>query len=1512
MRLDEVRWVACSRFNKLLIFLILLLLLDVLPLMISGETELETELSASDFVLRDPGFVMESSEELDSEAGDLLDMEPVARPNKKKDLSLTENDVEFSKENMAAPETPEIMTKAAALGTNILQRPLWEQTDYFIYADYPEDDRDGVWVLPDNRSLGTLERPQFAIDLQTNLGAIEPIDPTPVDISGNGSADIQVKAGVELQLDGAELLGDLISVGLDPGNAAEASDWKGLISGKPGCVILFPLTDGRTVFADITVRGEAQDTNSRLDRVEFRLTSSSNTVPSTYSAWQTAELLTGPLGRLGTFSFPLEASAFENGNYTIEARAFSGSQVSDVAVRNITIANSYYDTDVVMTIEGVKADVGKPVRTYIVYPTTLNSISNGIGGLLSTDDKGSVPVIMIGLNMSDSAASFELRLDPNVVKFNTEVADPTALLNLAKDGLSLRPLDGPFDIEWGCSQVLDELSIEIGYARVGSDGRLSDSFFVDVKLSGPAPKTGELRLKMDNELVDVPVQILREVKEISFDLSAPCSVDVGYMELKPKKSYSEYTIFSADLVPKGFKLLTENLTKEYNKDVPKDEWVNYYELTTTGTGDLEGLELSYGIFESGKLINLTRASISNLPTNMSLKGPFSLRRPLARVNSTTIIDHILKSFTSVLFMGVDTMVDIPNELLRVESGEIDLSIGADDIGTNSIRSINMHMSQHGNTARLNGSKGITAPGEHHQVVLYQNTGDDFPSLDVSFYGLKRLDLVMNTSFAFNVETTMDRPFGFINIHKNNLSSTKLDGYDFESFAIQDVPSQMSIALNRDIVPFSMDVDTPNGFKRMRFISGRYNELTSRWDYLDLDGSGLPNKIHFSQEDTEFGQSIRIDTSGDGFGKMAFTITNGGSHTLEDNFAYYVTEADGSIELSGAFYGLKALSYSEEENDTFMDCRFSQNKPFRAYYRSDDEDPEENMMAKVYINQLPSDLHLSIPSQGSDVATPDPMSDFGKPDNAGNTIGAVAGVFAGIGQMISDMLTASSSSPATAVSQSVSETETRFNMDYEFDTPLKLTVSAMVQRGEFENYEPPLEGRFVHGITVYQEFDRNATGNPFNSGALEAKIFLTGLPKSGSIAYEATQESINASFDLQDFDPKYRDINIISRGIMGHDVDVNIFNLEPEIPGEAIDLDLEFNVDFDMENTTAEGSWAFETNGVSPSLNLEGVIRDDLTSDLGPVDFQVAIDGLPGSIAQDFVVGNELLLVHRADDFIDQVTVNLTSGNGTDAVNLYSVLKEIPSQIRLYVSDIEPDEDSISVPVDVERLPTFDIQSSNNSLDAYLLVQGGPFGEDSKIELMAENLTNRIYSYHHQGDYRVMVKNLETGHFNIRNLDLGTLTIKKLILNFDNIESAKATFFFTGGLYPGLMLTGEGSGKIEYQGKFQTNFLGVGATPYLALRKTEVLDGPFPVIFGSQTRAGSFDLEPDEESQQFITFGMLPTLFLNLWWLMLIAITLNCVRKVWKLKKIKRQADELELKKMDEDDRVKRPKDSEKF
>ncbi|MBN1539914.1 MAG: hypothetical protein JW939_07200 [Candidatus Thermoplasmatota archaeon] len=831
---------------------------------------------------------------------------------------------------------------------------------------------------------------------------------------------------------------------------------------------------------------------------------------------------------------------------------------------------------------------------------------------------------------------------------------------------------GPYTISYTFGTAPREVSISISVMRV-FDQVLEDRAYLNLMISHDRSHEriiGTGKLTLDIEDIGSPIDRV-QWQAGSGEPDDTVSLGIRYAE------------FGADLIDAEIQLpvlpcrLTLNIT--YAEDSEKDRTVVEV-ITPDGIGELwfrEAIYRDWGSTGSFDDMEATEVAVRDIPGRLRIETTASV--PETEDGGSGML-NIFDSFMSGIagrFYRIGMLLrEIPRAVAEMpgRQGSTMLECFGDRIGSLDYRfSTGPFLNNTGNYVAFFDHGGIAPAISAHLESISHYSGTFRNGTDITL-GLEEVRRV-------RIGALFQQRSAFIDII--------------------DIPSRVHLVSSDDLLSYEgTDGGTPAGIGGIEY---RYRDQEL---FFDVNIYDIPSSLSMKRSRDQ----LEVMSGEGAIGTLEMFTAN--STTVkpidlpERNFVSVRKEN----ELSAVGLRLNRFRSFTYNNGSagFIELETQRESNFYAVI----EDLDSNLEVTMAFVPLPVRTHIDTPSI---VDTPE----ISIPNLIG--IGSISD-YSDIILSLSEIGKAPlllASGISRSLTLAVGKYSTGFSMSWDLSEKGE-TLDLILNVRKKGDFEIP-EALWTHGIWIEQM----GTGE---NGSVDGKIYLDGMPATGSVNLSFSEETITAGMDFKGYSPGFDWFLIRTNGVQDRDISVYITGLI-----EGMDLSLDMTIFTDL---SIGGSMRID-------MDVEVKDLDGQQMDLGPTMAtlrksspilsirQMYLPKVPSKLRLNAFIGDGITADYQASRSIEHLYFKITKYMDGRWSQVYAIFHDLPLTFNV---DLHPTRDfTIQEPFPLQGLPVLTLTASDSDMDIFIEYDGAGFGQRGRYKVYVDDIGN-TRTYYSGEDY----------------------------------------------------------------------------------------------------------------------------------------------------------------------------------
>jgi hypothetical protein len=1029
-------------------------------------------------------------------------------------------------------------------------------------------------------------------------------------------------------------------------------------------------------------------------------------------------------------------------------------------------------------------------------------------------------ILFIGLNVTNVVDDLDCSVRVDTVTFGgisivenlLDIIDQ--LRNFQRPTLNISygdiaNLSGPYSLKWDSNEdLLSSFGLDVATAKILINDTKDDPYeflnrswvdldFTKYSNSDSVPQHAEFWVDADDDLSS-----FNEIKWT--DSTHICNANLRFFDSQENVTYAEVKI---GRLPKEL-AITMDVVEKNGQDVSIIEYnaegfVNYLDLKSYEFFDTSYEYITQGRIASGAIeyVHLF-LNVTHIPSKLYLEGIFYLEdvEPTPDINLgvgivADFIDTLAHRVISRFTRIAKTLSSIPYKLLSMSEDGSFATI--DTYGLDYIDEIEFIF-----------TSGDYATTSGNFFSFYNNTRySEYPIAQVSLAGRISKIWYFNASFendiAFaDIEMMSNEPFKAIYADPINSLNAQAE--------VSNVPGHIIIYKTADLLQYG-------GFgtiDELRFISDYQGS------YMDFKVLDLATYLEVELEDNR--TYVTTGQPQNSIGEIEFLVTSGPIHRMSGNHLLLRQEDDYNL-LSGRIKDISNLEYFTGD-DARIDVQFTQENALNI---SLNDTRGDGIAADLILDPVPNSLSVNLSGlfpTGEGAFIPPSLDTTGVMGFASLIFGVAT-----LGNEILDIIDEAAQDALNNVGTIIED------LSFSYSTDTHITLIGKIVKGKTYTLS---DVDWMHGISGRQKEVSNGT-------TMAAKLYLTGLPTEASIAARVVGDDMFLDFHLWDFTPIHDWLLIDVKGIRDRDAMLYV----NDIPS-GMNLDLKLNLSATLSTIPQKAAGSIHMDSSAAVGALYGRMRQTIPEISVS---EVFLDSVPRDLDCAFNLSGSIGITFNANSGIEYMFVKNTKSRDDELHDIYAILHEVPEEVILSVIPIADYDMDGSL---LQTLPTLDLYSSGETLDAYIFADGKGIGQIGIVELQIVNVPSTLKGSFSDDSYSVSSTGVDYLWVHVMNLpvmeDHETKSIELVGKDIKSFDISIGSLF---GNYPVIGIEDTEGGEIQLVLDHEVDDSKIG----LALIDFQIKDG-LPQSPKILINGGSVDLSKD--SSHVIIPAPVLTLFLS--------------------------------------------------
>jgi hypothetical protein len=959
-------------------------------------------------------------------------------------------------------------------------------------------------------------------------------------------------------------------------------------------------------------------------------------------------------------------------------------------------------------------------------------------------------IFFYGMNFSNVVTYFNDSIHLNSI----ELARPNILETLTQaitqgflsiDFADLVGLQGPYEFKWDSGgEPLNTYAMKIATARLefhGSEYEFLNRSWVHVDFRDTAPEFGEMWVDAD--------ETLSSFDEIRWRGSDTSDVFVRFFDSQENVTYAEVKI---DDLPERIDTLMsvddtsgENISIiEYDaSSAMKFFDVKHYEFFDTTYEAITPQRIASGEVEWIHLF----LNITHIPKKLYVKGLFYLEEIDDSMSISPGMELVGQLVQSIAVRLISRFTRISNTLSSIPYKIMNI---AEEGGFAEFHTYYEQTNDLIYNAEFLFTSGDYVDTTGDFFAFYNNTrSSNYPIAQISLSGRISEIIYFNSTFQDDVfaEVKIMNDKEFRAIYADDINSVNAE------LIVSNVPGHIIIYET----PTTADYNGMGTIiDEMRFVSD------FQGSYMDFSLHDVADQLHVEFDPAR--THIHTNDINKKIGNIEFVLTTGPILRMPGNYLLLRHDSNSSV-LSGRIMDISSIDYRPGEGG-MLEVYFAQENAFNV---SLSDTRAELLSADMIIDPLPK--HISVDLSGF-LASGYPNIPLPQMSNTG-VMGLVSVIFgiATLGTEIFKMVDETTQNALNDIGDILNE------LSFAYSTETHTTFIARILRGDTFSYD---DVDWTHGISSRQI--QNGQGV-----AMAAKIYVSGLPTQTAITTKVEGDLVFLELQIVDFAPKYNWLLLDVRGMQNRDVCLYLNDIKT-----PIDIDMKVDMIESINTIPQQAIGSIEMNADKSIGNVYAKMRE-IEPQLSVM--EMYLSSVPKELSANFNLSGNISADYKASSGIEYMFARNSKTRDNEFHDVYVILHEIPQEMNIMMKPITDYDMDGSL---LQTIPTFEMYSSESSLDAFVFADGKGMGQVGTAELQIVNAPMDLSGKFENGKYRMKSSGVEYFWMHVWDLPVmdGQKTksveiVGKDMMSFDVLEGRLF------GNYPIITIENAKGGEVQY-------------------------------------------------------------------------------------------------------------------
>lgn len=522
----------------------------------------------------------------------------------------------------------------------------------------------------------------------------------------------------------------------------------------------------------------------------------------------------------------------------------------------------------------------------------------------------------------------------------------------------------------------------------------------------------------------------------------------------------------------------------------------------------------------------------------------------------------------------------------------------------------------------------------------------------------------------------------------------LDGTDYVYAEISNLPDHLNIEIVEGNVYYRTDPkDYSSAENRIGAIS-LYSSVGK--NFLNLNVLNMPGNFTFSKE----GSRIKIDAGNEFIDMVEFSIINDTTFPvkqIKDGNFVYVSQTKQCTFASARLFGLSGVDYQMGDAG-FIDIRMKEESVMR--FKIFDE-LTSRIDIQLILTPFPAHFSMDLPQiiNASELRIPDLVNITGLVDY-GTLMFSVARLSTDVLGIITNV--------TTSLVSRIGGIGTDFTFSYNLNSyTSSMDMIGVLKKGEYES----LGGvDWTHGMCMKQR----ARGDELD---FWANFYMQGLPSAANMSIRLSQDQMNVSLDLKNYNPKYPWLIIKAEGVQQQDISLFLSGIPPNVDLKAdIGIYTDLNIGGRMSGNVFLQSKDQHGNLVNMDELYVFIRKYGAITSIR----EAYLPNIPGRLKIDFSVEMDISMDYEASIPIEYMFVKISKNLLGTWSSMVITMHDVPMQMKVNMTANM--RFSMLEPMPLQNFPNFEIDTfGSNTLDLYFTMDGSGMGQRGRYQIYLRDI-----------------------------------------------------------------------------------------------------------------------------------------------------------------------------------------------
>ncbi|MCD6383112.1 MAG: hypothetical protein J7L88_01465 [Thermoplasmata archaeon] len=342
--------------------------------------------------------------------------------------------------------------------------------------------------------------------------------------------------------------------------------------------------------------------------------------------------------------------------------------------------------------------------------------------------------------------------------------------------------------------------------------------------------------------------------------------------------------------------------------------------------------------------------------------------------------------------------------------------------------------------------------------------------------------------------------------------------------------------------------------------------------------------------------------------------------------------------------------------------------------------------------------------------------------------------------------------------------------------------------------------WTHGVWIYQ----SGLGS---EASLDMKVFLRGLPLSGSLSFSFTEETLRFMLSFTDYSPEEPWLLVRTEGFQKRDITIYLSDIKPNINME-VEAEITTNMSIGGRIIATMKSRVTKTDG-SP-VDLGEVLARLRKLGEEPSLREIFMPSLPSNFSFYGRMEQDIEVEYSSSEYLEFIYIKLAKFLGGRWSQIYGIFHDLPLSFSATIKS-NPDI-TLKKPLPLQGFPTFQLNTTGREIDLYINYDGRGVGQRGRYQLFIEN-AGSTRTYYEGNKYVIKSSGVEYAAMEMKDLPyMEGFELKSLFLVGMGIKSIRMDVqIYPGGL-PVIILDRLKVRNVKVQMNMVINSAGIEMNP----------------------------------------------------------------------------------------------------